>query len=118
MSANHLLQLEEDSINFMINHRGVFFIKNSEITKATDLINKINHLMDSKLDCVLEQWILNHTSESQNKPYVMTSDEKILSLNDVLHEIRNQSDFGKRLEKNLIMLTIDLLTRNKKQINK
>lgn len=114
MSANQLLQMDEDSVRFMINHRGIFFLRNTEIDKAIELVNKINHLMDTKLDCVLEQWILNHPEESLNKPYITSSDGEILSLKDVLNEIRNQSDLGKTLEKNLMMLTIDLLTRGKR----
>lgn len=116
MSANQLLQMEEDSIRFMVNHRGIFFIKNTEIDEAIRLVNKINYLMDTKLDCILEQWILNHPQDSLNNPYITTSEGKVLSLNDVLNEIRRQSDFGKSLERNLMMLTIDLLTRNKRTV--
>ena len=116
MSANQLLQLEEESVKFMVNHRGVFFIRNTEIEKATELVTKINYLMDTKLDCVLEQWILNHPEELLNKPYITTSDKGVMSLNDVLVEIRNQSDFGKTLERNLMVLTIDLFTRGKRMI--
>lgn len=117
MSANQLLQLEEESVKFMVNHRGVFFIRNTEIEKAIELINKINHLMDTKLDCVLEQWILNHPEGSLNKPYITISEKGVMSLNDVLAEIRNQSNFGKTLERNLTLLTIDLLTRGKRTIS-
>ena len=116
MSANQLLQLEEESVKFMVNHRGVFFIRNTEIEKATELVTKINYLMDTKLDCVLEQWILNHPEELLNKPYITTSDKGVMSLNDVLVEIRNQSDFGKTVERNLMVLTIDLFTRGKRMI--
>ena len=117
MSANQLLQMEEDSIRFMINHRGIFFIKNTEIDEAIRLVNKINYLMDTKLDCILEQWILSHPQDTLNNPYITTSEGKILSLNDVLNEIRSQSDFGKSLERNLMLLTIDLLTRNKRTVS-
>lgn len=116
MSANQLLQMEEDAIRFMINHRGIFFIKNTEIDEAIRLVNKVNYLMDTKLDCVLEQWILSHPQDSLNKPYITTSEGQTLTLHEVLEQIRNQTDFGKNLERNLMLLTIDLLTRNKRTI--
>ena len=48
MSANPLSQMEEETLKAMINHRGIFFISNTEMDKALELIEKIEYLMDSK----------------------------------------------------------------------
>lgn len=115
MSANPLSQMESESLSSMINNQGIFFISNTETEKSVELVNNIIHLMNTKLDCVLEDWISNHTDEIQNRPYINSGD-KTYTLKDVLSEIRKQTEFGKTIERNMILLAIDLIVRNKKNI--
>lgn len=42
---------------------------------------------------------------------------KQYTLNEILYEVRMQTETGQKLEKDLIMLTIDLLLRNKENLN-
>lgn len=114
MSANPLSQMESESLSSMINNQGIFFISNTETEKSVELVNNIIHLMNTKLDCVLEDWISNHTDEIQNRPYINSGD-KTYTLKDVLSEIRKQTEFGKTIERNMILLAIDLIVRNKKK---
>lgn len=115
MSANSLPQMESDSLSTMINNQGIFFINNTETEKAVELVNCIVHLMDTKLDCVLENWISSHTDDVQNKPFI-NSGGKGYTLKDMLSEIRKQTEFGKMIEKNIMSLTIDLIARNKRSL--
>lgn len=116
MSAIPVNQLTIDEIDWMINHRGVFFIDNKDTDKAILFVNRITNLMQTKIDCVLEQWVLDHPEESQDRSFVVVGD-KSYTLKDMLHEIRSQSEFGRDLENKLLNLTIHLLTRGKKNIN-
>jgi hypothetical protein len=93
------------------------------IDKTTSLVDKIKlvkealHALDVRVDCVLEQWIYKHTEEERNEPYLTTSSGKVHTLKSILMEIRQQTEFGKTIERNILLLAIDLLTRGKKQIN-
>ena len=93
------------------------------IDKTTSLEDKIKlirdsiHALDVRVDCVLEQWISSHSEENQNEPYLTTATGKTLTLKDVLIEIRQQTDFGRKIERNIMMIAVDLLTRGKKQIS-
>lgn len=65
----------------------------------------------------VEQWITNHSGDEQNVSYLTASSGKTYTLKEILTEIRQQSDFGKSIERKILLLTIDLLTRGKKQID-
>ena len=96
----------------MMNHRGIFFISNTEMDKALELIEKIEYLMDSKVDCVLEQWIMDRDDIVSNEPYIIVGGVEY-SLRDILDEIRLQTPFGKEVEKKMVRLAVHLL-QNKK----
>ena len=93
------------------------------IDKTTSLEDKIKivkdaiHSLDVRVDCVLEQWIYSHSEEQQNEPYLSTTAGNSYTLKEILTEVRKQTDFGRRMERNILMLAIDLLTRGKKQVN-
>jgi DNA-binding NtrC family response regulator len=80
------------------------------------LIKKAIHALDVKVDCILEQWIANHSEDEQNEPYLTTTSGDEFTLKKILNEIRQQTDFGRKMERNIMMLTVDLLTRRKKQV--
>lgn len=93
------------------------------IDKTISLENKIKlvrdaiHSLDVRVDCVLEQWIYRHTEEERNKPYLTTSSGQQHTLMSILTEIRQRTEFGKAMERNILLLAIDFLTRGKKQVN-
>ena len=115
MSANSLSQMEEETLKAMINHRGIFFISHNEMDKALELIERIEYLMDSKIDCVLEQWIMEKDEKSLEEPYLIIGDVEY-TLKNILDEIRLQTSFGKDVEKKIIRLAIHLLQNKKESV--
>lgn len=111
MSANSLNQMENSELEAMINSDKLYFIKNDDLRKAEELVAKIQNKWVSELDCVLEQWVKSHNSEFRSKPYMVTSDG-VLSLNDVLVRIRNRTPLGLKLEKQILQVAVDSLTKD------
>lgn len=114
MSANSLNQMENLELEAMINSDKLYFIKNGDLKKAEKLVAEIQKKWVSELDCVLEQWVKNHDSEVRSKPYMVTS-EGVLSLNDVLVRIRMRTSLGLKLEKQILQVAVDSLTKDIKQ---
>lgn len=114
MSANSLNQMENLELEAMINSDKLYFIKNGDLKKAEKLVAEIQKKWVSELDCVLEQWVKNHNSEVRSKPYMVTSDG-VLSLNDVLVRIRMRTSLGLKLEKQILQVAVDSLTKDMKQ---
>lgn len=114
MSANSLNQMENLELEAMINSDKLYFIKNGDLKKAEKLVAEIQKKWVSELDSVLEQWVKNHNSEVRSKPYMVTS-EGVLSLNDVLVRIRMRTSLGLKLEKQILQVAVDSLTKDIKQ---
>jgi len=93
------------------------FDSNTSLKERLDLVKKAVHALDVRLDCVLEQWINKHSEKERNEPYLKTVSGKEYTLKDILAEIRQQTEFGKSMERKMLLLTVDLLTRGKKQID-
>lgn len=89
--------------------------KTVSLQEKIELIKNAIHKLDTRVDSVLEQWILNHTYDERETPYLKTSTETY-TLNDVLKEIRTQTPLGQKLERNIMLLAVDLLTRGKKEL--
>lgn len=114
MSANALNQMENTDLEAMINSKNLYFVRNNDMLKAESIVKEIQNKWISELDCVLEQWVKNHDGHLRDKPYMRTN-KGILSLNDILQEIRKQTSFGVDLEKNILQVAIDFLTKESKQ---
>jgi DNA-binding NtrC family response regulator len=91
--------------------------KTVSLTDKIAVVKNAVHSLDVRIDCVLEQWIANHTEDEQNEPYLTTSSGQIYTLKDILNEIRQGTDFGKSMERKILLLAVDLLTRGKKQVD-
>ena len=87
------------------------------LEEKINIIKKATHDLDIRIDCVLEQWINRRTEKEQNEPYLTTVSGKEYTLKSILAEIRQQTEFGKSMERKILMLAIDLLTRGNKQID-
>lgn len=112
--------VDEDKESFadLINNRAYAFLnKNASTEEIIGKLKEAYNYADNDISIALEEWIVAHSDEQKEKPYLLTVDGRQLSLNELLNEIRMQSNTGKYFSKNLSKLTIDLLTRNKEKLD-
>jgi len=110
----------EDSEPFadLINNKAFAFVKKD--SSSEDVIKTLieaDEYLNSDVPSALEEWINIHSDEEKGKPFIKTSEGKTLTLNEILNEIRLETAMGKEFSKNLLKLTIDLLSRNKERFN-
>lgn len=109
-------QTEEIFSDFINNNAFGFIDKDSTIQESLVTIDKAINFLKNSLDNVIEDWIIAK-EEDKDKPIYITSDGHSYSLNDILKEIRLQTNVGKSFSKKLNSLTIDLLLRKKENLN-
>lgn len=83
-----------------------------------EMMEEYNQLYSqTSIATALKDWIQTLSFDERNKE-VYASREKNISwtFDDILREITERSDEGIRIEKNVIQLTLDLITRGKRQI--
>lgn len=117
VTADELIKINPENLKFLINH-DAFALEDvtADYSRIVSLVEKASHKLNARVDAVLEDWINNHSKEEIEKPY-LTSDGKTYSLKDLQLEIRKDTEFGREIERKILRLTIDLLTRGKKSIN-
>lgn len=101
--------------DFINNHALGFISKTATTEEAMTIIDKALLFFETNVDNAIEDWII-HSPQDKDKPVYLTSDGKAYSLNDILHQIRNQTFDGKEFVKKFNALTIDLLLRNKEKL--
>ena len=110
-------KIENEIYRELIN-KHAFGIVN-KMTTSDELIDYVEDailFLKNSLDNVIEDWIIQK-DEDKDKPVYITSNGKQYSLNDILKEIRLQTEVGKDFSRRLNSLTIDLLLRNKENLN-
>ena len=118
MTAKQFSTIPHTELVDFVNTDALSVVQNRvDTAEILKVVSKAAQQLSVRVDCVLEQWISNHSEDKQNESYLTTSTGKTYTLKDILKEIRQQSDFGKKMERNIIMLAIDLLTRGKKQVS-
>lgn len=109
-------ETKETFSDFINNHAFGFLSKTATSAEIMVLIDKAEEYFNTNLDNTIEDWIIKK-EEDKDKPVYFTADGKSYSLNQILLEIRKQSEIGKSFGRKLNELTIDLLLRNKKNLN-
>ena len=114
MSANQIEgNIPSESIIEMINDDNIFYLdrSNSGFKTVENIIDKIQRAWSTKFDCILEQWLIRHPEDNDKEAF--TSD-RVYTWNEVLPELRRQSDVGKSFEKLLNEYYIHLFSHLKK----
>lgn len=109
-------EAKETFSDFINNQAFGFLSKTASSAEVMRMIDKAQEYFRTNLDNTIEDWIIQK-EEDKDKPVYFTADGNSFSLNQILTEIRCQSDVGKSFAKKLNELTIDLLLRNKKSLN-
>lgn len=118
-TAKQPQDIEFNDLVEFINKDAFAFVSATENYKnIIKIVEKAAHQLDVRIDSVIEQWINTRSETEKGQPYIVTtSNGKTYSLLDILEEIRLQTDFGKKMEKNILMLTIDLLVQGEEKID-
>lgn len=118
ISANSITDFLEDELKTLIN-KDLFKLEKftNDYTDIIALIDEAVNSTDMRVDSALEQWIAMHPEEDRNKPFITTRDGKVYTLGEILEEIRLQTPYGKEVERKILMLSVDMLARGKKQID-
>jgi DNA-binding NarL/FixJ family response regulator len=107
----------EDLIKFINNDALAFISATDSTERILQMVDKAAHALETRVASVLEQWISSHDEQTKNAPYLTTETGQTFSLAQLLQEIRHQTPVGMRMERNILLLAVDLLARNKERVH-
>lgn len=93
-----------------------FLSKSASSEEIVKTLYNADDYLNSQIDTAVEKWLENHTEEEKNKTFLTSADGHKYSMNDLLKEIRQQTQFGQSIVLDINKLTLDLLFRNKEKL--
>ena len=114
LNTSHEIDIiPREQLKYCINNHLMSLVdKTDGYTKTLSEVEKAIGYLNNRVDCILEEWILRHEFFTREKPYMKDSTGKNISLNDVLQEIRQDTDFGREMSSKIISTAISLLQRD------
>lgn len=117
-TVSNITDIDNESLKKLINNDLFAFESfTADYTKILELVDKAVNSMQLRIDCVIEEWIMNHPLEKRSQPLVKFKDGRVFSMDEVLSSIRKQTQLGLDFEKSLLKLSIELFSRQKIKIN-
>lgn len=118
-TANSLSSVSHEDLVKFINNDALAFISSTadSYESILEAVDKAAHSLETRVASVLEQWINSQDEQKKEAPYLTTETGKTYSLAQILNEIRHQAPVGKQMERNILLLAVDLLARQKEKIH-
>lgn len=106
---------EEVDFTDFVNNHALYYVKQTGNTQ--EIIKSIEdayHHLQLDIATAMENWL--EIQDNQEQILSIGVDGRPYSAKDLIKEIRMQTEEGRRIEKSIINLTIDLLFRNKESV--
>lgn len=114
LNTSHELETisREDLKDCINNHLMALVDKTDGYEKTIKEVGNAFRELNNRVDCILEEWILRHEFFTREKPYLKDENGTLLSMNDVLNNIRQDTDLGRKMSSNIISTAISLLQKD------
>ena len=113
-AADDDLKVAEELVNYKAT---AFMRKTFSLLDKISILRSIVDYLNLDLPSAIDEWIETNPNERRKIQYIATSNGKSYTLNEILNEIRRETSIGKDFANKLIKLTVDLVSRNKENLN-
>ncbi len=118
-TSHEITFIPQEELKYCINNHLMAIVDKTDGYKTTLLeVEKAIGYLNNRIDSMLEEWILRHEVFTREKPYIKDETGKQISLNDVLSEIRKDTDFGRKMTSNIINTAISFIQKDIDKITK
>lgn len=114
-TAKNITEINESDLKIFINNHLMAIVDksdNSGYERTLEVIEKAIGYLNNRIDCILEEWILRHEFFTREKPYLKDENGNLLTMNDVLKNIRQDTPLGRKMSSNIIRTAISLLQKD------
>lgn len=107
-------QQNEDFLEFINNEAKAIFSRTEDNKKIVAKIKEIRDDLNISTGSALEDWL--EKNQNLDAVLLLTKDGKSYTAKEILDEIKMRTDLGRKFERDLNKLTIDLISRGKERI--
>jgi DNA-binding NtrC family response regulator len=101
----------EDLVNIINNDAMAFLKTTADTDEILEVVRRAAVALETRIDCLLEQWISRRSESERRKPIIKDPNGRMLSLDDLMVEIRTQTEVGVSIRKGILRIAIDLITK-------
>jgi len=105
---------EEDFTDFVNNHALFYVSQTDNYQEIIARVGDAEHRLNLDVATAMENWLAQQ--DNKDEKMIVMGNGKSYSANELIKEIRLETENGQKIEENLLQLTIDLLFRNKEKI--
>lgn len=105
---------EEDFTDFVNNH-ALFYVKQTDDYK--EIVRKVKdaeHRLNLDVATAMENWLLQQ--DNKDEKMIVMGNGRSYSANELISEIRLETEDGQKISEDVVKLTIDLLFRKRENI--
>lgn len=115
LRSGQIESIDKSELIKLINNHAWRLIKTDiSIEETLKIIESANQQLSMRVDGAIEEWIMRHSPDEREKPYLKTRGGETHSLNQILKEIRQDTFFGKEMTYSILNLVIDQLAGARK----
>jgi len=104
-----------DNFTDFINNHALFYVNQTEeYAVIIDKVKEAEHRLNLDVATAIENWL--YKQDNKDKTIMISGDNESYTANDLINAIRMQTEKGRKLEENILKLTISLLFRGKEKI--
>jgi len=119
--TGNLEAVSKRELQRLVNRHAWYIVQRDKSAKEIlALINEAETHLMMRVDGALEEWILRHGPDEQQKPFIKTRGGESYSLADILLSLRTGENeaIGQEMAADILAVAIDLLVRDKSRIGK
>lgn len=112
-TAKSVVDIPSEELKVFINNHLMALVDKTDGYEKTlmEVIRAFNSI-NNRIDCILEEWIFQHEQFKREEPFIIDELGKQISLNDILNEIRKNTELGKSFSNKIISTAITLIQRD------
>lgn len=116
MSAK-LSALSNSTLRKFINNHAFSAIDSNDSVKTNlPIIKNAVDQLSLRVDCAIEEWLFRYSADDRKKPFMTLKTGEKYSLDEILNEIRQNTDLGVFYQRGILKMAVELLARQKAQL--
>jgi DNA-binding NarL/FixJ family response regulator len=117
--TGNIEKVSQKGMQNLVNGHAWYIVQRDKSAKEIlSIIKGAESFMNLRIDGALEQWVLRHSVEEQNRPFITTRSGESYTLLDILQSLRtgDNDNIGQEIAGDILALAVDLIMSDKSKI--
>ncbi|QEM12216.1 response regulator [Mucilaginibacter rubeus] len=117
--TGNIEQVSKKGLTSLVNGHAWYIVQRDKPAKEIlNIVKDAENHINLRVDGALEEWILRHTPDEQQRPFLKSRSGSTYSLLDILQSLRggDNNGIGQQIANDILVLAVDLLLTDQTKI--